>query len=376
MYRDLFEIERGLVLLDQCSIGPLPKAGAKAVCDAIQAHATQGLRGMPGLPVSTEAVEACRVSAARLINCNIDEICFIKNTVEGLNTIANGIRWREGDNIVSSRIEFPANIYAWMKLKDRGVELRLAETEEGRVTLETLKPLIDQRTRAVTVSFVQFLNGYRADLKTIGSFCRARGILFIVDGIQGIGAIDVDVHDCQIDFLASGGHKWLLSPIGTGILYCRRDLIEDMDVSNVGHLSMLKSRPFTAINFQFRSDARRFEGGVVSYPVVCGLGASIDMFLRIGMKNVERQITQLSNYSAQGLSERGYRVISPRGKNEVSGIVAFEIDDEETAESIHRSMNQCNILISRHSNILRVAPHFFNSEQDIDAFLAALPSLN
>lgn len=374
MHRELFDIEPGLVLLDQCVIGPVPKRCAEAVCSAIQGHAKRAIRGMPGLPVSTEAVEACRTSLARLINADADDICLIKNTVEGLNIVANGVRWKSGENIVSARIEFPANIYAWMKLAERGVELRLAEIGDGKVTPEKLFALVDKNTRAIAVSFVQYLNGYRADLKAIGRFCRERGILLIVDAIQGLGALDIDVKEANIDFLAAGGHKWMLSPVGSGVFYCRKELAAEMYVTNLGHLSVKKSKPFTEINYDLKDNARRFEGGVVSYSAFAGMRESVDMFLKVGTARIEKQIVKLGDQAVEGLKSLGYPVVSHRAPEEKSGIVAFALSSEGEAESIHQALDRQNIVISRHANTLRVAPHFYNDESDIEAFLAALRS--
>ena len=263
--------------------------------------------------------------AAQLVGASVDEICFVKNTVEGLCTVASGIRWNPGDNIVSNRLEFPANIYVWMNLAELGVSLRLGEPENGRIEPETLFALVDDKTRAIAISFVQFLNGYRADVEAIGSFCRERGILFIVDAIQGLGVVQLDVRKAKIDFLAAGGHKWLLSPIGSGILYCRRELIPDMRVSDIGHLSIVPGQPFTAIHLNLRDDARRFEGGIVGYSAICGLGASLSMFLQIGISQIEEYIARLTDYATTALQNNGFRVISPRRPGEKSGIVSFEL---------------------------------------------------
>jgi selenocysteine lyase/cysteine desulfurase len=309
---------------------------------------------------------------AQLLGAGADEICFVKNTVEGLCTVASGIRWRPGDNIVSNRLEFPANIYVWMNLAESGVSLRFAEPDSGRVDPAALFALVDDNTRAIAISSVQFLNGFRANLETIGSFCRERGIFFIVDAIQGLGVLDIDVHKAKIDFLAAGGHKWLLSPIGSGILYCRRDLIPDMRVSDIGHLSIRPGQPFTAIDLRLRDDARRFEGGIVGYSAVCGLGASLSMFLKIGMHHIEAYITQLTDYTAAALQSSGFKVVSPRGAGEKSGIVSIELPTLEEAERLHQKLDKLKFVLSRYGRIIRVAPHFFNEKAEIDALLQAM----
>jgi cysteine desulfurase / selenocysteine lyase len=372
MHRDFFDLDPDLVFLNQCGIGPLPKTAVEASCDAIRNHARKASKGMPGLPLTAEPIESCRAAAAKLIGAGADEICFVKNTVEGLCTIASGIRWKRGDNIVSNRLEFPANIYVWMNLAESGVTVRLAEPDSGRIEPSTLFALVDDNTRAISISFVQFLNGFRADLEAIGSFCRERGIFFIVDAIQGLGVVQLDVNRDKIDFLAAGGHKWLLSPIGSGILYCRRDLIPDMRVSGIGHLSMMTGQPFTAIDLRLRDDARRFEGGIVGYSAVCGLGASLTMFLEIGMSRIEDYIAGLTDYAAAALQDRGFKVISPRGAKEKSGIVAVELPSVEGAQRLHQKLDKLNFVLSRYGRIIRVAPHFFNDQAEINRLLEAM----
>lgn len=372
MHRDLFDLDPNLVFLNQCGIGPLPKAAVKATCDAIRDHARKGSKGMPGLPLTAESIESCRKMAAQLIGAGTDEICFVKNTVEGLCTIAAGIRWKPGDNIVSNRLEFPANLYAWMNLAEYGVTVRLAEPDGGRVEPSALFALVDDNTRAISISFVQFLNGFRADLEAIGAFCRERGIFFIVDAIQGLGVVPLDVNKAKIDFLAAGGHKWLLSPIGSGILYCRRELIPDMRVSGVGHLSIKPGQPFTVVDLQLRDDARRFEGGIVGYSAVCGLGASLAMFLEIGVPRIEAYIIRMTDYAVAGLLDRGFKIISPRGAGEKSGIVSFESSSLEEAERLHQKLDKLNFVLSRYGRVIRVAPHFFNEQAEIDMLLQAM----
>ena len=372
MHRDLFDLDPNLIFLNQCGIGPLPKAAVAATCEAVQNHARRASKGMSGLPLTAPAIESCRTMAATLIGAASDEICFVKNTVEGLCTIASGIRWKAGDNIVSNSLEFPANIYVWMNLAEYGVTLRFAQPQEGRVDPAALFALVDDRTVAISISFVQFLNGFRADLGTIGSFCRERGILFIVDAIQGLGAVQVDVKREKIDFLTAGGHKWLLSPIGSGILYCRRDLIPEMRVSGIGHLSIKPEQPFTTIDLQLRDDARRFEGGIVAYSAVCGLGASLAMFLEIGVANIEKYILELTDYAVDKLQDRGFKVISPRGAGEKSGIVAIELISPDEAQRLHQKLDARNFVLSRYGKIIRIAPHFFNDRGDIDALLAEM----
>jgi selenocysteine lyase/cysteine desulfurase len=316
-------------------------------------------------------IEKARKSAARLIGARSDEIAFTKNTTQGVLLAANGIRWKRGDNVVMPSIEFPANVFPWLGLERRGVRVIFVKPREGRITAEMLAAACTARTRCVTVSSVQFSNGYRVDLAKLGRFCRGRGIFFHVDGIQSLGQLRCDVRAAGIDFLSTGGHKWLLGPVGTGFFYCRRELLDELDVSNPGWRGVKNAWSFFEHDPTPRADAARFEEGTLNLYGIAGLGASLDRFLEIGMANVERRILGLAESLEEGLIARGYRIVSPRGEGERSGILCFRHPKTKT-ETLYKKLGAANVVVSLRTGAIRLTPHFYNTEREVARVLDVL----
>src|SRR5262249_42624144 len=188
--------------------------------------------------------EEVRRQAAQLLNADPLDVAFIKNTSEGIGIVAEGLRWRAGDNVVTAEDEYPANLYPWMNLAERGVELRRVPSRDGRILVDDVRAAIDGRTRIVSLSLVEYASGFRHDLIAVGQLCREKGVLFFVDAIQGLGVLPLDVRQAPIDFLAADGHKWLFGPEGAGLFWIRRDLVEQLHPVGVGWNSVIDSRNF------------------------------------------------------------------------------------------------------------------------------------
>ena len=216
-WREQFPVTQKYIYLNHAGVSPLSLRARDAMQDFLNDAADNG-----GVNAAswTATVEACRHSAAQLINADPSEIAFMKNTTQGLIIAANGIDWHQCDNIVTTAVEFPANVYPWWSLKERyGVEMRMVQERRGQILTEEIEAAIDARTRVVTISHVEFASGFRNDIAAIGEICRKKGIWFVVDAIQSLGVIDLDVKACNIDILAADGHKWLLAPEGAAIFY-------------------------------------------------------------------------------------------------------------------------------------------------------------
>ena len=221
-----------------------------------------------------QQAEQVRKSAARLINADPTEIAFVKNTSEGLALVANGLAWKPGDEIISTAVEYPANVYPWMDLQQRvGIKHIMVAERNGRIHTPDIFAAVTGRTRMIALSHVEYASGYRNDLVTIGRFCRERGILLCVDGIQSCGVLPVDVRGMNIDFLSADGHKWMLGPEGLGIFYCRSELIAQVH-PEVGWMNVVNATDFGNFDLTFRADARRFECGAHNIPGVLGLKAA------------------------------------------------------------------------------------------------------
>lgn len=322
-----------------------------------------------------ETAERCRSVAAQLINADATEIAFMKNTTQGILIAANGIDWQKGDNVVTTAIEFPANVYPWWSLKERyGVETRMVPERDGRIHLEDIASVIDERTRVVTISHVEFASGFRNDIKAIGEICRERGIWFVVDAIQSLGAIAVDVKACHVDILAADGHKWLLAPEGAAVFYCANDKLEQLINTNVGWASVVNPRDFLDYDLTQKPDATRFEEGSYNSVGLYGLSAAIELLLEIGISNIETQILGLTASLIKGLDSKGYHIITPKADSERAGIVVFESERHTPAE-LYALLNEKNIITAERGSGIRVSPHFYNTEMEITCLLEVLPEL-
>ncbi|MFB3041114.1 MAG: aminotransferase class V-fold PLP-dependent enzyme [Candidatus Poribacteria bacterium] len=368
-WREQFPVTQKYIYMNHAGIAPLSLRVQDAMRDFLRDATYNGAVHSDGW---AETAEACRRSAAKLINADASEIAFMKNTTQGLIIAANGIDWREGDNVVTTAVEFPANVYPWWSLKARyGVEVRMIPEREGTIQIEEIEAAIDSRTRVVTISHVQFASGFRTDIAAIGEICRQNGIWFVVDAIQSVGVIDLDVKACGVDILAADGHKWLLAPEGAAIFYCVKEKQDRLINTNLGWAGVINPRDFLDYELTQKSDATRFEEGTYNSVGLYGLGAAIDLLLEIGIPQIERRVLDLTNRLIEGLASKGYRLVTPTDESQRSGIVAFESDQYSPTE-LCEMLERENVIGAERGGV-RLSPHFYNSEAEIDHVLSALP---
>ena len=367
--RNEFPITRNYNFQDHAAVAPLSRRAADAARGYLQQALEKGYLG-DGFYKHAEHV---RQRAAALINANADEVTFIKNTSEGLNFVANGISWNRGDNIVTTNVEFPANIYPWQALQTRGVQVNMVLEEDGRIPIQKLIEAVNSRTRLVAISSVQFASGFRTDLATLGEHCTSKGVLLCVDAIQSLGAMPIDVKAMNIDFLSADGHKWLCGPEGLGIFYVRKELQGHLRPSCVGWLSMKNWSDFSHYQFEFRDDIRRYDSGAYNLAGIYALGGAIDLLLEIGLERITARILALTDRMVADLRDKGYRIYSSRRPTEASGIVSFysDVHDHEAVQRHLRSEHR--IVIAARGGRLRASPHVYNSEKEIDRLIEVLP---
>lgn len=371
---DEFPILRNWDFFNHAGVSPIPRRVADAMREFVtnfeeRAYLESGVY---------RQIDALRQSAAGLINADPGEIAIIKNTSEGIATVANGIEWVKGDRIVTTAVEYPANMYPWMDISRRfGVELLTVPEEstgDGRsVPLQKILEACDHpRTKLLTLSHVEFASGQRHDLATLGRFCRDRGILFNVDGIQALGALPVDVRAMQIDFLSADGHKWMLGPEGAGIFFCRRELLERMRPLIVGWMNVIDDDNYGAYDFTLKSDARRFECGSHNLAGVMALRAAIDLLREAGIQAIANRLKSVTGLLIEGLVQKGYRILSPRGGESWSGIVSFE-SSKHDHHAIFRELRRAHRTeIAVREGRLRVSAHFYNTEEQIARLIGHL----
>lgn len=368
-YRELFPVTRNRIYMNHAAIGPLPATAVNGIAAVAHSIATAGDDGWFGRVAQVGRV---REMAARLLHARHEhEVGFVSNTSDGLSIVSAGLDWREGDSVVGANCEFPSNAYPWMRLSNRGVTFRMAEERDGRVDFEDLAALVDDRTRVVALSWVQYASGYRSDLRRIGQFCRERGILFVVDGIQGLGALPVDVERDNVDVITASAHKWLCGSEGIGLLYISDRVIDRIDPVKVGWTSTRDWIKFGGFDLRYRDGAERFECGTMNPFGIAALGASLSILLEAGEVAIERQLRILSDTIVAGLIDRGFRVVSGRSDGEWSAIVAATHPTENPNEIVQRLKDR-RIAIAARAGRIRISPHFYNTLDEVDQVLAAL----
>jgi selenocysteine lyase/cysteine desulfurase len=367
--RALYPIARRYAYLDHASIAPLATP-VRSTIDVFLARLTEE-------PFDLEHWERFRSQVrgrvAELLSVGPESIAFTKNTTSGLGLVAAGLDWEAGDNIVGVDREFPANIYPWMGLGRKGVELRLYRAERGRIDVKTLVRLCDQHTRVLAISAVQFWSGFRTDLAALGTALKGRDVLLVVDAIQAAGAMRLDLRATPVDFLCAGAQKWLLGPIGVGFAYVGPRMLERLTPVTVGTDSVVRDEEYFDYDLTLKPDARRFEETAPNYPGILGMGAAINLLLRAGPPAVEDAVLRLADRLRDELPSRGYElVLKPMLPTERSGIVSFRHPRMVPAE-LHTRLREAGVIISLRGDFLRASPHYYNSDEDLDRLLEALP---
>jgi cysteine desulfurase/selenocysteine lyase len=357
------------VYLNHAAISPLPR---RAV-DRLAALALDVMaRGDRGFGERLRRYEEVRAMAARLLGARAaHEVAFVENTSSGLSLVAQGIDWRPGDNVVGAACEFPSNAYPWMQLGDRGVSFRAIPERDGRVDPDEVVAAIDGRTRAVALSWVEYSNGFRFDLRALSAACRAHGALFVVDVIQGLGALAIDVERDGVDVACGAAHKWLLGPEGIGLLYVADRVIDRLRPARSGWRSMRDIERWTDLAIDWAEGGRRLESGTLNGLGVYALGASLEILLGLGTEAVEARVLALADRAARGLAGLGFSVVSSRRPGETSGIVTA-VHPRHPAPALVERLAARGVVVATRAGRLRVSPHVYNTEEEVDRFLSAI----
>jgi selenocysteine lyase/cysteine desulfurase len=364
-YADQFPVRQNLTYLNHAAVAPLVKPAA----EAMQKLAEDCTRfGSIHYDQWLSAYEGLRVAAARLIQAERGEIALVKNTSEGIATVALGLDWKAGDRVVGFREEFPANFYPWKRLESKGVTVTWLSATDPLDRIEEAC----RGARLLAISFVQFLTGYRAPLAAIGEICHRNRCIFVVDAIQGLGAFPIDVRACHIDALAADGHKWLLGPEGCGILYIRRELQDRIEPVEFGWTNVAGYADYASRDMALRKDAGRYECGTLNTIGCFGLRAAIEFLLAVGVERIGPAVESLGDRIAAGVGALGYEVLGQRTPESGAGIVSFRKPGME-AGAIVRRLREARISCAPRTGWVRTSPHFYISPADIDRMLGELP---
>ncbi len=367
-------LESGLAFFNHAGVSPLPTDVAQAIHD----YADQAARsGYFGSTWEDDLADFRQVSAELIGARSANEIAFVPNTATGVSVSAGALNLQNGDHILVTDAEYPSNRHFYNALQQRGVELDVVrQQDDGRIPTEEIISAIGERTRLVGISHVQWGSGFRSNLRPIADAVHAVGGLLSVDAIQSAGALPVHVAEDDVDILAAGGHKWMLGPTGSGLLYVREALIEDLIPPLLGANSMADGLAAGNETLMLSPTASRFEPGATPTATMLGMRAAIRHLLNIGIDTVWARIESVTAYLCAELSDAGCRVFSPRGESERSGIVIFdppqELTARETVDETWERLQEARIITAVRFGRLRASPHFYTPESDIDRLVDAM----
>jgi len=364
-----FPVRRQFLYFNHAAVAALPRR----VADAMTAHVEQVRdRGAADWRSWFGMVERTREKAARLIGASASEIAFAPNTSWGLNLVALGFPWKEGDNIVTDDLEFPSNAYPWRSLGGRGVECRVAKSRGGRIALDDLASLVDARTRVVAVSWVAFHNGFVFPLAEIGAFCRERGIVLVVDGIQGLGALPIDVREAKVDVLCADAHKWLYGTEGGGVLYVAESAREKVPARAWGWWNLKTEGEYLEYRGALYASARRYEPGALPTANLAALGEALDLLADMGTESIRSRILENVRALRDGLAERGWRIGTPEPL--ASGILAG-LPPSGDPRQWAKALEDRGVIVAPREGAVRFSPHAGNDVAEVGRALAVIDAI-
>ena len=360
-----------MIYFNHAAISPLPIETMRAVEAQLKdVHDNGSTNFRDWLAVKEQARELL----ASLLGARPEQVAFMRNTSDALSTVANGLTWRDGDNIVTFSREFPSNIYPWLRVRDaHGVEVRLCEERDGRIDFAELASLIDHHTRIVAISHVQYASGFRMDLERLGRLARQHDALMVVDAIQALGVVPTDVEAEFVDVAAGASHKWLLAPEGVGYLYLSDRAREHIQPTLVGWVSV--PNPDDYLNFAqgWNRGALAWETGTGPTALIHGFKASLELLTRFGVQNVAKYLEELTDDLCERLRAKRYEIVSSRAPDEKSHIVCIRHLDGLSAMSLYHQLNAKQIVTAPRLERLRISPHFYNTPAEVEEFVRALP---
>lgn len=366
---------RDTIFLNSCSVS-LPPMRVRRFCSTFMEEYAQSLGGT--LPEFDYYRDNAKKEIAALINASVEEIAFTKNTTEGNSILADGFELSPGDNIIIADIEHPALLYPWLQQQRRGVEVRIVAAQDGRLPVAGYLQQIDKNSRVVAVSAVQYGSGYLADLRELCSQCHARGVLVAVDAIQALGRIPIDVEDLGVDYLTCGSFKGLMGALGSGFLYCRRDLIPHIHPPYTCYHSVPDYLEYPAVPRTFQppmqyEDARRFDAGSSNTYGTVSMGMGASLINELGIKNIYGHICQLEQQFRQQLTNPKLHMIGGSKQDHLSGTLAWTFDPAET-HRLRELLSQGKVKLTLRDGYMRLQLHLYNTQAQIEKTAAILNS--
>lgn len=351
--------------MNHAAISPLPTPVFKTTRNCLEVRNSGPIENFEE---GMQIVEDARGRIANYIHADSpDQITFMGNTSDAISAVAEGLAWSEGDEIILNTLEFPSNVQPFRRLEKQGVKLVYTEPSGHRIEPADIEELITPKTKLVSISAVQYLSGFRADIKAIGELCDKHNILFVVDGIQALGATPIDVNSCKIDALCTGAHKWLMAPMGIGFLYLSKNIEPQLQPVKTGWLSVEEPWELTKYEKSWLPINQHLETGTPNLVGISGIGASLKLFDDIGTDAIRQQILYLSGFILSQLEERNdVEVITQPGDDQRMGIVAFSMNKNPDLEAVISGLKKNNCTLSAREGHVRISPHFYNTKHEVE----------
>jgi cysteine desulfurase / selenocysteine lyase len=365
-----FPLTDELIYLNHAAVAPWPKRTGDAVIKFAEQNTRYGSHFYLDWMKKEDELR-CQLQA--LLNApSADDIALVKNTSEALSFVAYGLPWQAGDNIVSSNEEFPSNRLPWESLADQGVEFRQADLTGAETPEDALFARVDNNTRLLTISSIQFASGLRMDLERIGEFCKQRDILFCIDAIQSLGAVQFDVQAYHADFVMADGHKWMFGPEGLGVFYTSPEARDKLKLTQYGWHMMKDTHNYENKPWEVHPTARRFECGSPNMLSIHALSASLSLLLETGMAAVEALVVERSEYLKEAIAKNDQLILLSQRKNRLkSGIVIFK-HQKIANEVLYKHLQKNGVVCALRGGGIRFSPHFYNTFEDIDRAFAII----
>lgn len=369
--RELFNhLKTDQLYFNHAAIGPW----CKYALDRINEYAMQrNGKKIENFSYTLKWNASAKEKLSKIIGAFPDRISWVDNVSNGLSVLANGLEWKTGDRIILNDIEFPSNVYPFLNLKNQGVEIDFVKSQNGIITIDDIEKAITPRTKLLSISYVQFLSGFKADIELIGEICKKHNIIFCVDAIQGAGAIQIDVRKFKIDFLVGGSQKWFMASQGVSYFYLTKELQERIEQKYVGWTSVENAWNLLDYKLNLKATADKFQNGTLNQLGIAIFDSVLNLFIEFGMENVERRILENTEHLTEKLSEAGFEPIleSLENKN-LAGIVSFK---SKNAQKIYNELEKKRIYTAVREGMIRVSPHFYNTQSEIDQFIEELKNI-
>ncbi|MFV1985115.1 MAG: aminotransferase class V-fold PLP-dependent enzyme [Thiohalomonadales bacterium] len=367
-----FRINSDIYYLNHAAVSPWPTRTRQVVCDFANENNTMGSFNYLEWMKNEQAL---REQLVLLINASSsDEIALLKSTSEALSVVAYGIEWKFGDNVVISNQEFPSNRIVWESLQNQGVEVRKVDLSSDNSPEIALIKQIDSRTRILSISSVQYATGLKLNLAELGQACKTAQCLFCVDAIQSIGAVSIDVQECEIDFLMADGHKWMLAPEGLALFYCRACHIEKLQLHQYGWRMIEEPHNFQQTDWKCVKNARRFECGSPNMLGIHALKSSLSLLLEIGITQIEQYIFSNVHYLFDLLNDiPDIKIITDTRDNRFAGIVTFQSQTKDH-EQLYQYLMKNKVMCAYRAGGIRFSPHFYTNKNILKSAVSILES--